>query len=185
MKLTLYLTGELYPKFGNTGCVFLQSFELNQASREAWSTWLSAEKWDVFLTLTDPGLSHPEHMAKRWRFFETTVNKSLYGKNFRRKGLGIETIVGLERQQRGSVHAHGLIRLPDHDAKDPNQFSWRHWQKFASNLGGWAKLDIPRSSADVVDYVTKYVVKDGELIIGPNFNPNNPRSIDHTLLKRH
>ena len=82
-------------------------------------------------------------------------------------------IVGLERQNRGSVHAHGLIRLPDHDVSDPNQFSWKYWQNFATELGGWARLDIPRSSSDVVDYVTKYVVKDGDLIIGDNFNFNN------------
>jgi len=160
----------------------VELYELNQSSRLAWSEWLSVEKWDVFLTLTDPGLSHPEAMSKRWRYFENSVNRKLYGNNFKRRGQGIETIVGLERQIRGSVHAHGLIRLPDHDVKDPNQFSWKYWQKFATDLGGWARLDIPRSSDDVVAYVTKYVVKGGDLIIGPNFNPNQPKSIKHTLL---
>lgn len=160
----------------------MQAFELNRASQAAYSTWLSSEKWDVFLTLTDPGLSHPEHMYKRWRYFENSVNRRLYGNHWKRRAQGIETVVGLERQTRGSVHAHGLIRLPDHDVKDPLQFSWRYWQKFASDLGGWAKLDIPRSSEDTVNYVTKYVCKEGDLILGDNFNPNAPRSIDHTLL---
>ena len=163
----------------------MQKYELNKASREAWSDWLSGEKWDVFLTLTDPGLSHPEHMYKRFRYFENSVNRKLYGNHFKRRGKGIETIVGLERQQRGSVHAHGLIRLPDHDAKNPTQFSWRYWQKFASELGGWARLDIPRSNTDVVAYVTKYVVKDGDLVIGDNFDPNNPRIVENSLLGRH
>jgi hypothetical protein len=160
----------------------MDAYELNGASREAWSTWLSAERWDVFLTLTDPGLSHPEHMYKRWRYFENSVNRQLYGNNFKRRGQGIETVVGLERQNRGSVHAHGLIRLPDHDVKDSRQFSWRYWQKFATELGGWAKLDIPRSNTDVVAYVTKYVCKDGDLILGPNFNPNRPRILEQSLL---
>lgn len=159
----------------------MESYELNRASRNAWSQWLSQEKWDVFLTLTDPGLSHPEHMYKRWRYFENSVNRSLYGNNYRRRGQGIESVVGLERQQRGSVHAHGLIRLPDHDATDPLQFSWRHWQKFASELGGWARLDIPRSNTDVVAYVTKYVVKDGDLVLGENFRPNAPKSYGMTI----
>jgi hypothetical protein len=167
------------------------AYELNAASRDAWAKWLSAEKWDVFLTLTDPGLSHPEHMLKRWRYVERSINEGLYGKNFRRRNQGIETIVGLERQKRGSVHAHGLIRLPNHDARDPSQFSLAYWQAFCSKLGidkktglpaGWAMLDIPRSNDDVVAYVSKYVVKDGELVIGPNFSPNNPRSFGHTLL---
>lgn len=160
----------------------MQSYELNQASREAWSTWLGSEKWDVFLTLTDPGLSHPEHMYKRFRYFENSVNRRLYGNNFKRRGQGIETICGLERQTRGSVHCHSLIRLPDHDVKDPLQFSWRYWQKFATELGGWARLDIPKSNADVVAYVTKYVVKDGDLIIGDNFDPGKPRTVSQTLL---
>jgi len=160
----------------------MQAFELNQASRIEWSTWLSAEKWDVFLTLTDPGLSHPEHMHKRWRYLENNMNRKLYGKHFRRRGEGIETVVGLERQQRGSVHAHGLIRLPDHDVSDPIQFSWRYWQKFATDLGGWARLDIPRSQGDVLAYVTKYVCKEGDLYIGPNFNPGQSRTFEDTLL---
>ena len=124
-------------------------------------------------------------MYKRFRYFENSVNRKLYGNHFKRRGKGIETIVGLERQQRGSVHAHGLIRLPDHDAKNPTQFSWRYWQKFASELGGWARLDIPRSNTDVVAYVTKYVVKDGDLVIGDNFDPNNPRIVENSLLGRH
>jgi len=160
----------------------LNAYQLNGESRKAWSDWLSTEPWDVFLTLTDPGLSHPEAMYKRWRYFENNVNRKLYGNNFKRRGQGIETVVGLERQNRGSVHAHGLIRLPDHDAKDPGQFSWRYWQKFATELGGWARLDIPRSNKDVVDYVTKYVCKEGDLILGSNFNPNAPRSTAQTLL---
>lgn len=171
----------------------MKGYELNHSCREAWAEWLSAEPWDAFVTLTDPGLSHPEHMSKRCRYLETQINEHLYGRNFRRKGKGIETIWGLERQTRGSVHAHGLVRLPDHDITDPNQFSLRYWQDFASKLGydrrtrkpsGFARIDLPRSTDDVVDYVTKYAVKGGEIIIGPNFRPSNPRTVDQTLLGR-
>ena len=170
-------------------------YVLNAASRDSWATWLCSEPWDVFWTLTDPGMSHPENMTKRIRHLETCVNKSLYGKNYRRKGKGIETVWGIEKQTRGSVHAHGLVRLPDHDAKDPLQFSLAHWQKFSSGLGvkfdkktgkripgGWSRLDTPRSQDDVTRYVTGYVIKDGELIIGLDFNPNNPQSFQKTLL---
>lgn len=170
-------------------------YVLNAASRDSWSTWLCAEPWDVFWTLTDPGMGHPELMTKRVRYLEKCVNESLYGKNYRRKNKGIETVWGIEKQTRGSVHAHGLVRLPDHDAKDSLQFSLAHWQKFSSELGvkfdkktgkripgGWSLLDVPNSHEDVVRYVTGYVIKDGELIIGHNFNPNNPRSFGKTLL---
>lgn len=171
----------------------MKGYELNHACRQAWIDWLCVEKWDAFVTLTDPGLSHPEHMSKRWRYLERCINESLYGKNFRRKGKGIETIVGLERQTRGSVHAHGLVRLPDHDINDPEQFPLRYWQDFASKLGyckatrkpsGFARFDLPRSQGDVVDYVTGYAVKGGEIIIGPAFRPSVPHTYGQTLLGR-
>lgn len=170
-------------------------YVLNAASRDAWATWLCAEPWDLFWTLTDPGIAHPEQMTKRVRHLERLVNTSLYGKNYRRNNQGIETVWGIEKQTRGSAHAHGLIRLPDRDAKDPLQFSLSHWQKESSKLGwtydkktgkrinaGHAFLEVPRSQDDVSRYVTGYVIKDGELIIGLDFNPNNPRSYRQTLL---
>lgn len=166
---------------------------LTEEAREAWSTWLSAEPWDVFMTMTDAGYPHPESLEKRWRFLETSMNEKLYGRHFRRRGQGIETVIGLEKQKRGSLHVHGLIRLPDHDVNDPEQFSWKYWQNFAAELCGHRQKDgsfkkgvvdftIPRSNDDVVQYVTKYVCKGGDLIIGPNFNPNRPQSFSQTLL---
>ena len=152
------------------------------AAREKWGDWLAQEPWDLFVTLTDPGYPHPEAMVKRTRYLEAKVNDSLYGKGWKRKGQGIETVTGLERQKRGSVHTHALWRLPDHDARDRSHFSLAHWQKFASDLGGWAWLQVPNSSADVCAYVSKYVVKDGELVLGDRFNPSAPRTYACSLL---
>lgn len=158
------------------------TIRLQHAAKAAWSEWLSAEPWDLFVTLTDPGQSHPEHMYKRTRYLVNQMNRSLYGRNYWKRGQGIETVIGLERQERGSVHSHSLLRFPDHDIRDPAQISLRYWQKFATELGGWARLDRPKNSADVVAYVTKYVVKGGDLVIGETFNPTVPRSFSHTLL---
>ena len=153
-------------------------------AREAWGQWLSAAPWDVFVTLTDPGYPHPETMVKRSRYLEAKVNDSLYGRGWKRRGEGIETVTGLERQKRGSVHTHAIWRLPDHDAGDRGQFSLAHWQKFASELGGFAWLQVPRDQADVAHYVAKYVVKDGELVLGDTFNPAAPRTYGCSLLGR-
>lgn len=155
---------------------------LQGQAREAWAGWLSAAPWDVFFTLTDPGMSHPEHMAKRARYLEANINHALYGNHYRRRGQGIETVTGLERQQRGSVHAHMLMRLPDHNVRDRSQFSLGEWKRFADGLGGWSWPEIPRSQEDTVAYVTKYVVKEGDLMLGPMFNPNAPRTVAHSLL---
>lgn len=170
-----------------TGKLCLEKTELHirtiqQEAHKAYSQWLSAEKWDAFLTLTDPGLSHPEAMYKRTRYFMNQVNKSLYGKNYWKRGQGIEHVIGLERQTRGSVHSHSLLRLPDHDSRDPSVFSLRHWQKVAQDLGGHAWLEVPKDSFDVVNYVTKYVIKGGEIYLSETFNPSAPKAFHHTLL---
>ena len=152
------------------------------AVRDAWTEWLSAAPWDLFLTLTDGGYPHPETMLKRCRYLCAKVNDSLYGKHWRRRGVGIEYVTGIERQQRGSCHTHSLLRLPNHDVRDREQFSLKTWQKFATSLGGFAWLEIPRDTADITAYVTKYVLKDGELELSPNLNPWQPRTFGTSLL---
>ena len=144
-------------------------------AHNAFSDWLSKEPWDCFLSLTDPGLSHPEAMYKRTRYFFNLINRKLYGRNFYKRGVGIEYVIGLERQKRGSVHSHSLIRLPDHDINNRSAFSIIDWNEEATKLGGWAKLERPRNSNDVVDYVTKYVCKGGEVFLSESFNPSYPK----------
>jgi hypothetical protein len=155
---------------------------LQLEAHKEYTGWLSNEIWDCFLTLTDPGLSHPEAMYKRTRYYMNTINRFLYGRNFYKRGQGIEHVIGLERQKRGSVHSHSLIRFPDHDISDRNQFNIIDWNQRANDLGGWAKLERPRDSKQTVDYVTKYVCKGGEIYISENFNPRSPNAFSHTLL---
>lgn len=150
----------------------------------AYTQWLSSEPWDFFLTMTDPGLSHPEAMYKRTRYAMNLMNTALYGKKFHKRGKGIEYVIGLERQKRGSVHSHSLIRLPDHDAKCRDQFPLGYWHKTINDLGGYSRIEVPNDNIKTVDYVTKYVCKEGELTFSETFNPNAPRSINHTLLGR-
>jgi hypothetical protein len=132
--------------------------------------------------MTDPGLSHPEAMHKRTRHGMNLISTSLYGKNWRRKGKGIEYVIGLERQKRGSVHSHTVIRLPDHDARDKIQFPLGYWNKVINDLGGHARLELPNDSMKTVDYVTKYVCKEGELFFSDTFVPSAPKAYSHTLL---
>ena len=152
------------------------------AVRDAWAGWLSSAPWDLFLTLTDGGYPHPEAMLKRGRYFCAKVNERLYGKHWQRRGEGIEYVTGLELQKRGSCHTHSLLRLPNHDVRDREQFSLAYWQRFATSLGGFAWLEIPRDTADVTGYVTKYVLKDGELVLSGNLNPWQPRTYGTSLL---
>jgi hypothetical protein len=151
-------------------------------AREAYTEWLSAYPWDLFVTLTAPDLSHPESMYKRTRFLFNQMNTKLYGKKWWKRTTGIEHVIGLERQERGSVHSHALVRFPDHDINDREQISLKYWQRYATDLGGFAWLQRPRNSTATTNYVCKYVLKDGEIFLSEGFDPNRPRGFDQSLL---
>jgi hypothetical protein len=154
---------------------------LQIAARERYTQWLSAYPWDLFVTLTAPDLSHPESMYKRTRYLFNCMNVKLYGKKWWKRTDGIEHVIVLERQERGSVHSHALVRFPDHDINDRSQISLMYWQKFATDLGGFSWLQRPYNSEATTNYVCKYVLKDGEIYLSESFNPNNPRCYSQTI----
>lgn len=151
-------------------------------AHQAYTQWLGSRPFDLFVTLTDPGLSHPEHMYKRTRYLMALMNRKLYGRNWKKRTDGIEHVIGLERQKRGSVHSHSLIRIPTLDVRDREQFPLTYWHKVVNSLGGHGKIELPKSQSDVVDYVTKYVCKEGEIYLSDNLNPMAPREYSHSLL---
>lgn len=188
MELTPLLDGLAAPQINvtnkNNTLVLgdlMNGAQIRRDAKDAYSGWLSAHPWDLFLTMTDPGLSHPEAMGKRTRHFMNMVNTHLYGNNWKRRTDGIEWVTGLETQKRGSWHSHSVIRLPHNDINDRSQFSIIDWKQKAEELGGWAKLERPRQSSDIVEYVCKYVCKEGELDWSQGFNPDLPKGYSHTL----
>lgn len=148
---------------------------LRSSARDSLAHWLTALPWDVFVTITDAGMAHPETISKRHRYLVHRVNDSLYGKRWHKRTAGVEYVVGIERQRRGAAHAHAMWRFPDHDPSDVLVFPRTRWQAFASNLGGFSRIEAVRSSGDVADYVTKYILKDGEIEFSQGFDPNKPR----------
>jgi hypothetical protein len=139
--------------------------------REAWTAWLAQRPWDLFLTLTSEGRTHPEALHKRFRYCVHKLSDELYGRSVTRRGTPIEYVNAIERHKSGWPHSHGLLRLPGVDLGDKAQLSLVEWQKFISGTGGWCRLEPLQKQADVVGYVTKYVTKDGELILSPNLSP--------------
>lgn len=151
---------------------------LRPSLRDAWSDWLASRPWDLFLTLTSERRTHPESLHKRFRWYVHQISDDLYGRARTRRGTPIEYVNGIERHKSGWPHSHALLRLPDVDLGDRGQFSLEHWQRHMSSTGGYAWLSRPRSQDDTTRYVTKYVTKDGELVLSPNlspvFDPNPP-----------
>jgi hypothetical protein len=145
--------------------------ELTAGVRPAWAEWLGARPWDLFLTLTSDGRTHPEALHKRFRYVAHKMSDHLYGRAVTRRGCPIEYVNAIERHKSGWPHAHALMRLPGVDLADRNQLNLVEWQKFITETGGWCRLEPLGDQANVVSYVTKYVTKDGELILSPNLSP--------------
>lgn len=144
---------------------------LDQQARAAWTPWLSQRPWDLFVTLTSENRTHPEALHKRFRWYTHKIANDLYGRPVTRRANPIEYVCGIERHKSGFPHSHALVRLPGIDLADRSQFSLGYWQKFMTDTGGYTWLSRPRDQVDVVSYVTKYVTKDGDLILSDNLSP--------------
>lgn len=144
---------------------------LPASARVEYTRWLSARPWDLFLTLTSDHRTHPESLHKRFRYCVHQMSNELYGRPRTRRACPIEYVNGIERHKSGWPHSHALLRFPEIDLADPLQLSLATWQKRITETGGFAWLSRPRAQADVVGYVTKYVTKDGELMLSENLSP--------------
>jgi hypothetical protein len=139
--------------------------------QEAWTGYLAQRPWDLFLTLTSESRTHPEALHKRFRYVVHEMAREIYGRPATRRCCPIEYVNGIERHKSGWPHSHALLRCPDVDLAQRQQFSLAYWQKFICDTGGWCWLERPLAQVDVVRYVTKYVVKDGDLELSPNLSP--------------
>jgi hypothetical protein len=114
------------------------------------------------------GGMHPEAAAKAFRFFVSKINRELYGNNWgKRWHGGLQWALGQEFHKDGRLHFHALISAPTGDLWELVRVSsWHRWwlQEF-----GFNRIERPRSQADVADYVSKYVTKDGEVDFSKNF----------------
>ena len=127
--------------------------------------------WDLFLTLTSSRRTHPEALHKRFRYCTHKIADHLYGRHWERRGQGVEYVCGMERHKSGWPHSHALLRMPNIDLADANQFNLGYWQKFIGETGGHCWLERPKNQGDVVAYTTKYVLKEGDIILSENLNP--------------
>jgi hypothetical protein len=129
------------------------------ALREAWVAFLACWTWDWFLHFTFREIVHPEAADKRFRLFISMVNRELYGPRWHKKGQGVKWVRALELQRHGVIHYHVLITGVD----DLRRLMWMDiWNEPA----GFARIEPIRDGTAVRRYVSKYVVKGGELDLG-------------------
>lgn len=143
-----------------------QKHEVAPTLREAWGAWIGGQPWDLFVTLTSTKQTHPEAMLKRFRYCMNKASDHVYGRKWSDRGQGLQWVAGIERTKQGWPHSHAVVRFPGCDIRGQEGraiFDLGYWQRWMTDTGGFAWLQIPRSEQAVVQYVTKYVVKDGEL----------------------
>ena len=142
-----------------------------QTLRGAWCDWIAPQPWDLFPTMTSEKQTHPEAMLKRFSYCMNSITRHVYGRTRRPNDPAVQWLVGLERTKRGWPHLHGLVRFPLVDIRGPegrNVFDLGYWQKWMTDTGGFCWLELPRSVEATANYVTKYVLKDGELVWSQN-----------------
>lgn len=136
---------------------------------DAWLNWMvDIRLWSSFLTLTygdnnagiyegKPPYVSVDRALKDWRWLIHSINKEVFGANCHRK-VGhsyFSYLLGIERQGRDVVHFHALTDRPIpytrvHDLWNMNC--------------GFAYIKEVEDRSRAVEYVTKYVLKDGEVM---------------------
>jgi hypothetical protein len=129
----------------------------------------------LFVTQTFANRSHPEAVCKAHRYFVGLLNNALHGKNWRRKGvIGAQSILGVERHRSGYPHSHAVIGHADLDLGADEYQPLRIALKLrCEEEWGFARLEVASSAVEVNAYVSKYVVKDGELWISDHIEALN------------
>lgn len=144
-----------------------------QAVKDGWVSFLSRYAWLWFTTNTFREEVHPERADKCYRYWLHNINRHLYGNRYQKKGVSVYGVKALEYQERGVIHFHSL--LAGDGLSDVSRLeSMDTWHE----LAGYARIYPPRSQEAVSSYVSKYVVKGGEIeCVG--FFPAYPAALLH------
>ena len=119
-----------------------------------WAAGLAPWLWTATFTTRDILGFETVNKSLRWFLFE--ANKRLYGKNFTNK-IGhnyFSYMVGMEKQERGAYHFHMIGDEPA---------DYLMWHEVWGNALGFLWIDQIKKIEDAVNYVCKYIAKDGEV----------------------
>ena len=136
---------------------------------DQWIIFLEQAEWQWFCTFTFRDPIHPEAADKLFRLWIRHLNRAAYGPRWDKKPHGcVSWVRALEWQKRGVLHYHALVAcVPEreHMQKDKWGDKWNEW-------AGFARVDSYRSGG-VIAYITKYILKGGEIDISKNMK-NKP-----------
>jgi len=82
-------------------------------------------------------------------------------------------LLGVEHHRTGALHAHAIIKWSDQLPDLDRRLGWKLWNASKREGGfghGFARIEPPRGQDDVASYVSKYVVKGGEVYLSASFD---------------
>jgi len=149
----------------------VNNYPIPITQNEAWGQFIGKfEPYYWYSTLTfknEVTQGRAEKQFKRWIRF---INECLYGRRYRNKGTGVSWVKAIELQRRGVLHFHVLI---GGDVWRLRRFTfmdlWREGgysstgKRFQAN--GFAKIEKYNRKLGARHYLSKYVIKGGELDI--------------------
>jgi hypothetical protein len=134
------------------------------AAHEGLRFYKTVAFWPVMATLTFRDPVGPDPAMARWRSLVRVLNESVFGSHYTQKVKHsyFSYLMGIEFQRRDVVHFHALISRPV-------DFGLIHrwWNKAA----GFAWVSQVRDRVASLNYVTKYVLKGGEVLSYRSMKP--------------
>lgn len=156
--------------------------------QEAWADFVNDFPWQWFVTLTFRDEVHPEKAMKLFRVWIRALNYYLFGKSATRKGRSVYYVVAHEYQKRGVLHFHALIgadiALTERitfggDKSDLGCLMY--WNELWYSMAGICRVEEIKSKEAVANYISKYVIKDGQIDVSANLKyhrPGQPETLD-------
>ncbi len=130
---------------------------------EAWVAFLSRWEWEWFATFTFRDITHPESADKRFRVLISKGNRELYGPRWHKKNIGIQWVRAMEMQKRGVLHFHALLN-------NVQNLHRLEYMEIWNEMAGYARIMPVISDVAVRRYVSKYVIKGGEIDLSKNLD---------------
>lgn len=125
------------------------------------------------------GSIHPEAAGKAFDHFISSINREIFGNHWKQSWhKGIQWARGSEFHKDGRLHFHALLSAPTGDLNHLfSRYAWHEWwyREFGRN-----QIEQPRSQRDVSLYVSKYVVKGGDVDFSKNFGLWTPPKLDYS-----
>lgn len=142
----------------------------------SWATFIDSFSWDWWVTLTFPDHLPSDYALRLLRRWLRRLSFYAYGSRYRKKADRLSWCVGIEKQLRGVIHFHLLIKGV---ANVPYRRAHFLWETAAPVCGySWIQHHDASKPRGASSYLSKYIAKgaDLDIYIGPThrLDPAHP-----------